>query len=211
MTEVPTPPPAGPAARRLAGAILFVSLAATEAVAETSVTSIPVGRLAIVREAYVNTGTPIPHVPDSWKKIRLEWISQDRRLRFFLEDDGGQLNANYTVYDQRHPSGVCMGGGFPQAYRTKDPAERRWRVKLRRQLDSLLGHCTDWVTPDQRRSYLLEFAGAAADFGPALVQMQRAAAEDFGGSEQRCLKVRIDRDYSPFPRVTCLRHSGPAR
>ena len=195
----------------MVGAGPILALAAAQAHAETTVTTTAAGRLVIVRESYVNTGIPIPHVDERWKKIRLEWVSADRRLRFFLEDEGGHLDSNYTVYDQRHPSGVCMGGGFPQAYQTKGRVERRWRVKLRRQLDSLLDHCTDWVTPAQRHSYLLEFAGAAADFGPALEQMKRAANEEFGGWERRCLKVRIDRDYSPYPRVTCLRYSGSAR
>jgi hypothetical protein len=192
----------------LLGAGPILALAAGQARAETTATTTAVGRLAVVRESYVNSGTPIPHVDERWKKIRLEWVSQDRRVRFFLEDEGGQLDANYTVYDQRHPEGVCMGGGFPQAYQPKGPAERRWRVTLRKQLDALLDHCTDWVTPAQRRSYLLEFAGAAADFGPALEQMKRAAVEDFGGWDRRCLKVKVDRDYSPSPRVTCLRYSG---
>lgn len=193
------------------GAGPLLALAATQARAETTATTTQVGRLAIVRESYVNTGIPIPHVDERWKKIRLEWVSADRRVRFFLEDEGGELDANYAVYDQRHPNGVCWGGGFPQAYRTEGRAERRWRVKLRKQLDSLLDKCTDWVTPAQRQSYLLEFAGAAADFGPALEEMKRAATEDFGGWERRCLKVKIDHDYSPSPRVTCLRHSGVSR
>lgn len=191
------------------GAGLFLPLTATEALAETTVTSTPVGRLAIVREVYVNTGISIPHVAERWKKIRLEWVSQDRRLRFFLEDGGGQLDANYAVYDPRHPDGVCQGGGFAQAYQTSGPAGRRWRVSLRKQLGTLLGHCKAWVDPTRRRAYLREFAGAAGDFGPALELLKQAATEEYGGWRRRCLEVRT-KGFGPDARSKCIRYSAKA-
>jgi hypothetical protein len=191
----------------IVGAAFILMPAASRADAETTVTSTPVGRLAVVREIYVNTGIAIPHVAERWKKIRLEWVSADRRLRFFLEDGGGQLDSNYAVYDPRHPDGVCQGGGYPQAYQASGPAGRRWRVSLRKQLGALLGHCEAWVDPARRRSYLREFAGAAGDFAPALELLKQAATEEFGGWRRRCLEFRT-KGHGPEERSACIRYSA---
>lgn len=173
----------------VAGAAPILALAAAQARAETTVTTTPAGRLAIVRESYVNTGIPIPHVDERWKKIRLEWVSADGRVQLFLEDDGEQLTANYKVTDHRLPGrSVCLGGGYPQAYQTTGAPERRWRGPLRKQFDRLLRHCSDWVSKEQRQAYLLQFAGAARDFAPALSHLKRAAIEDFGGWRRRCIR-----------------------
>jgi hypothetical protein len=189
------------------GAILLP--AATPAHADTTVTSIPVGRLTVVKEIYINTGISIPHVPERWKKIRLEWVSANRRVRFFLEDGGGELNANYKVSNELHPDGVCQGGGYPQAYQTRGRPERRWRAILSKQFDSLLATCGAWVDPARRRSYVAEFTSAAGDFGPGLELLKRAATDEFGGWRRRCLYYRT-RGFGPDARSTCIRYSAKA-
>jgi hypothetical protein len=178
--------------------------------AGTTITRTPVGRLTLVREHYVHEGTPIPHVAGAWKKNRLEWLSADGRVRLFLEDDGAELAPRYAVTDARLPGReVCLGEGTPQAYQSKSSSERRWR-SLRAEFDYLLRYCVGWMDEAQRRSYLLEFASAAGDFADGLERLKQAATEEFGGWRRRCLKIRVDHSYSPFPRVKCLRYSAKA-
>jgi hypothetical protein len=168
---------------------MLLLLAASGAWAKTTSTSTSVGRLAVTKESYVSDGPPIPHVTEAWKKNRLEWKSADGRVRLSLEDDGDQLTASYEVTNQRLPGrSVCLGGGYPQAYQTQGAPGRRWRGSLRKQFNKLLGHCTDWVSKEQREVYLLQFVGAASDFAPALAQLKRAAIEDFGGWRRRCIR-----------------------
>ena len=168
---------------------LLLLVAATGALAKTTSTSTSVGQLTITKEVYIADGPPIPHVAGAWKTNRLEWMSRDGRVRLFLEDDGGQLTANYEVTDPRLPGrSVCVGGGYPQAYQTAGEPERRWRGSLRKQFKNLLGHCTDWVSKEQREAYLVDFVGAASDFAPALSRLKRAANEDFGGWRRRCIR-----------------------
>jgi hypothetical protein len=195
-----------------AGPIVIAAfmLPGTNAWAGTSITHTPVGRLTLVREHYVREGTPIPHVAGQSKKNRLEWLSADKRVRLFLEDDGAELAPRYAVTDDRLPGReACSGEGDPQAYQTKGPPDRRWR-SLQTQFDRLLRYCVGWLDDAQRRSYLLEFAGASDDFPAGLDLLKQAANEDFGGWRRRCLKIKVDGGYNPSPLVKCLRYSAKA-
>ena len=194
-----------------AGVTFMASLfAAPEASATTTTANTLVGRLTVIRQHYVNDGPPIMHVADEEREIRLEWVSADGRVRFFLKDLGGRLDANYSVEDRRpgQSGHVCVGQGYPQAYQTNGRPERRWQGSLRKQFDKLLGYCEDWIAPTQRQAYVMEFSQAAADFAEALAVMKLAAIEDFGGWRRRCLKVKLTDMRDPFPVFRCLRYSA---
>jgi hypothetical protein len=196
----------------VAALVLSAAAAALPAAASAGTTAArtPVGRLVLVREHYVHDGTPILHVEERWKKNRLEWLSADGRVRLFLEDDGAELAPRYAVTDARLPGGeVCLGEAPAVAFQSEGSPEKGWRT-LQARFDDVLRYCVGWVDEAQRRSYLREFAAAAADFPRGLDLLKQAAVEDFGGWRRRCLEFRVDREYSPSPRVKCLRYSAKA-
>jgi hypothetical protein len=195
-----------------AGPIIVATamLTGASAWAGTSITRTPVGRLTLVREHYVRDGTPVPHVASERRKNRLEWLSADKRVRLFLEDDGAELAPRYAVVDDRLPGReACFGEGDPQAYQTKGPSKRRWR-SLQTEFERLLRYCVGWLDDAQSQSYLLEFASAADDFPAGLDLLKQAAIQDFGGWRRRCVKIKVKGGYSPSPAVKCVRYSARA-
>ena len=186
----------------------YAGLLTERAVAKTVITSAPVGRLAVVKEVYADDGPPIMHSASGGTENRLEWVSADHRLRFFLSDSGAELTARYTYANPGRAEWVCTGGGYPQSYQSNTAPKRRWKTKLRAQLSSLLKLCAVWVSPDRQKAYLAEYLNAADDFPEAFALLKQEASKDFGGWQRRCLKRKVDRDYLPSPAIGCVRYSS---
>ncbi|KQM51142.1 MAG: hypothetical protein EOO77_46975 [Oxalobacteraceae bacterium] len=188
-------------------AFIGLLLGAGPASAKLTVTTVPVGKLAVVTEVDDISDTPIMHAPLVTKKIRLEWRSADRRVRFSLNDDGQDL---FTTFDLSKPDlsdTVCgrLTGGTLLTYQSNAASTERWMQFGTGLRADLIEICRGSLNTSQLDSYVSEFAIARSDFAPALEVMKASAKEQFGGWGRRCLKYKFSKKYQ---RPLCTRYSA---
>ena len=188
-------------------AFIGLLLCSGPASAKLTVTTVPAGKLAVVTEVDDISGTPIMHAPLVTKKMRLEWRSADRRVRFSLNDDGRDI---FTTFDLSKPDlsdTVCgrLTGGKLLSYQTKIESSERW-MELGSDLRAdLVATCRGALNASQLESYVSEFATARSDFAPALEVMKASATKQFGGWSRRCLNYKFSKKYQ---QPLCTRYSA---
>lgn len=179
------------------------------AAAQPDTGAVTVGRygpFVVEREAFEATGTPVMHVPSSWKKTRLIWTSADGLVQAVYEDSGETLQFEVRTRRQAGQPVSCWTGRRLTAYQGRAANARAW-IRGSRGLATALKQCGG-ITDARIAVYQQDYGAAAARFPEANAAFETLATSVFG-SLRRCVAQRVVPDMSPLV-LTCTRTAGPS-
>jgi hypothetical protein len=200
--------------------IRFLSVLAASALfagsAEAGITetATPLGKYTLIETVSVlEPGDPhIMHVNQNWTKLRLSFVSDDKALRFDIEDDGGELRIN---------ADIVRCSGFKSGRYGTDRSGASLHLQTENFVKWLVKSC-DSMASEQKASLLNNLLQARAEFPAALDELKARATRVFGGWQKRCIKystpkvqkigkMRVIEVIDPLRVPDCVLYSDQAK
>lgn len=156
------------------------------------------GNFEVVRVVEEAQSAPILHAGPPLRQSQLVFKNDTADFGFTIFDDGFSVYMQIMAGDG-YEIPRCINAGSILSF-SEIGFDRVMSAAIR-----LLKSCE--MPKNFRARASAEMLAGSSHFPEAESAWRSLSQKLFGPSSRRCVKIRIDRDYSPFPLVDCVRYS----